>query len=88
MLAMLAKTSDCTAGQLGQPFGFSQPTISKHIKVLENAGLIQRRVEGRTHRFRLVPEPLGEAETWIVRHREFWEGTFDQLANYLDGEAK
>jgi len=85
MLAMLARRPDCTAGQLGQPFGFSQPTISKHIKVLENAGLIKRHVDGRVHRFRLVPEPLGEAEEWILRCSRFWEGTIDQLANYLHG---
>lgn len=83
---MLAVEGVCTAGELGSPFDSAQPTISKHIKVLEKAGLIQREIDGRVHRFRLVRQPLDEAEDWIKRHRSFWEGTFERLEGFvLDG---
>ena len=83
MLAMLAKRGPCTAGELGAPFEISQPTVSKHLGVLEQAGLLSRHVQGRTHRFRLVPKHLEEAESWISRHRRFWEGTLDRLGDLL-----
>ena len=83
MLAKLAMEGDCTAGELGSPFGYSQPTISKHIKVLEKAGLVQREIDGRVHRFRLVKKPLDDAENWIVRHKEFWEGTLERLEDFV-----
>lgn len=83
MLVMLAQRGECTAGELGQPFRISQPTASKHLRVLERAGLLSRRVEGRSHRFRLLVEPLAEAEEWISRHRQFWERTLDRLGEIL-----
>jgi DNA-binding transcriptional ArsR family regulator len=83
MLALLARKGELTASELGAPFHVSQPTASKHLGVLERAGLLTRRVEGRVHRFRLRAEPLGRAESWIARHRTFWEGTIDRLESWL-----
>ena len=80
---MLARRGACTAGELGEPFNISQPTASKHLRVLERAGLLSRQVEGRTHRFHLVSKRLDEAENWISRHQEFWEGTLERLGDLL-----
>ncbi|HEY3594579.1 MAG TPA: transcriptional regulator, partial [Polyangiaceae bacterium] len=55
------------------------PTVSRHLKVLEDAKLVERKVEGRVHKFRLREKPLQEASDWIARHREFWTGAIDQL---------
>lgn len=85
MLAMLARR-ESTAGELGDPFRISQPAASKHIRMLEQAGLVARTVDGRQHRFRLVDRPLKEAENWIARHRRFWEGSLESLDRYLVGE--
>ena len=84
MLAMLATQGERTAGELGEPFGISQPSASQHLRVLERAGLLERIIEGRMHRFSLRLEPLQEAQSWIERHREFWQGTLDRLGAYLD----
>jgi len=88
MLLMLAKRGPLTAGQLGKPFEISQPTASKHLRVLESAGLLSRQVSGRTHRFELVLKPLEEADHWISRHRRFWEGTLDRLGDLLNEMGK
>ena len=72
-----------SAGELGAPFRSAQPTISRHLKVLERARLIERSVEGRVHRFRLRPEALAEAGTWLRRHQAFWTGAVDQLEQLL-----
>ena len=85
MIAMLAAEGVLTASELGAPFDVAQPTTSKHLKVLEQAGLVSREVSGRTHRFRLVPDPLSEAEDWIARHKAFWEGTLERLGALFDG---
>jgi DNA-binding transcriptional ArsR family regulator len=84
MMSLLAERGDLTAGELGAPFRISQPTASRHLRVLERAGLLSRRVYGRVHRFRLRPARLREAEDWIARNRRFWEGTLDRLADYLE----
>lgn len=84
MLALLSQRGECSASDLGEPFEIAQPSVSKHIRVLEHAGLVTRRVDGRIHRFRLVVAPLKEAQDWIVRHRQFWEGTLESLGNLLD----
>jgi DNA-binding transcriptional ArsR family regulator len=84
----LAKGGARSASELGRPFGSAQPTVSKHLKVLEDAGLIRRTVDGRVHRFRLCKKPLQEAERWIARHQTFWTGAVDQLERLLadDGD--
>ena len=64
---------------LGRQFHSAQPTISRHLKVLERAGLVHRSVEGRVHRFRLRQKKLEEARGWIARHQAFWEGAVDRL---------
>lgn len=83
MLALLAR-GETTAGELGAPFDISQPAASRHIRVLERAGLVAREVDGRVHRLRLVPKPLRDAETWIARHRQFWEDSLDSLGRTLE----
>ena len=88
MLGMLARGGETTAGELGQPFRISQPAASKHIRILERAGLVSREVGGRVHRLRLVEKPLREAESWIARHRKFWEGSLEQLDQFLEQKQK
>ena len=83
MLAQLASSGSCTAGELGRSFDWAQPTISKHIKVLEKAGLVQRTIRGRVHHFQLVTQPLDDAEQWIKRHKQFWEGTLERLEAFV-----
>lgn len=79
ILHELARGEARTAGDLGQHFRSAQPTISKHLKVLEDARLIERTVAGRVHWFRLQPRGLREATRWLARHQAFWEGAVDQL---------
>ena len=83
MLALLAQQGAQTAGDLGKPFHIAQPTASKHLKVLENAGLVSREIDGRVHRFTLEPAQLSDAQEWIETHRTFWEGTLDRLDQFL-----
>ena len=61
----------------------SKPAVTKHLKVLEDAGVIDRRVEGRTHVLTLRTRSLGEAERWLERHRAIWEATFDAVERRL-----
>ena len=73
-----------TVGELAHPFDISRPAISKHLRVLEEAGLLERRKEGRTHHCQLRPEPLGEAAEWIEEARRFWGDRLDALAQFLE----
>lgn len=79
MLGALLDQGQLTASELGAPFQISQPTASKHLGVLEKAGLVTRTIEGRTHSFMLNKTPLQEADDWIGRYRAFWEGSLDRL---------
>jgi DNA-binding transcriptional ArsR family regulator len=83
MIRALASGDLRSAGELGGQFRSAQPTISRHLKVLEGAGLIERQIEGRVHRFRLRRKPLQQAGNWISRHQEFWTGAVDQLDRLL-----
>ena len=74
--------------ELAEPFKASLPAISKHLGVLERAGLIHRTKEGRVHRLRLVAKPMKDAAEWIECYRAFWEGQLDSLADYLDSLDK
>jgi DNA-binding transcriptional ArsR family regulator len=83
--AILARLTDgdATVTELAAPFEMSLPAISKHLRVLEQAGLVARTIDGRVHRLRLVAQPLREAATWIGRYQRFWEQQLDALADYL-----
>ena len=70
-------------GVLAEPFDYSLPAISRHLKVLEKAGLIARQREGRIHRCGLDAAPLREADRWIGHYRRFWEDQLGALADYL-----
>jgi DNA-binding transcriptional ArsR family regulator len=83
MIHALAAGEARSAGELGRQFRSAQPTISRHLKVLESARLIERTVEGRVHRFRLRRKPLQEASDWLARHQRFWTGAVDQLERLL-----
>lgn len=71
---------------IAAPFGISLAAVSKHVIVLERAGLIRRRVDGRTHWLSLEPSALVEAEAWIGRARSFWVGRLDALDELLADE--
>src|ERR1700752_1033323 len=72
-----------TVGELAQPFAMSLAAASKHIKVLEGAGLIRREVRGRTHVCRLEPGPLASAHEWLGFYQRFWTGRLDVLERLL-----
>ena len=88
ILSTLAKNGACSANELREPFNSTQPTISKHLKVLEKAGLVTRAIDGRTHRFRFEAKPMKEAEDWMERHQAFWEGTLQRLEDFMDNTEK
>jgi len=69
--------------ELAKPFDISKPAITKHLKVLEKAGLLRRQVIGRVHRCRLVPQPLHEVAEWIDFYEKFWNSKLDALDTYL-----
>ena len=73
-----------TVGEVSRDFGVSKPTISSHLKMLEEAGVVSRVVDGRTHRLALRPEALAEAEGWIESQRERWERLFDVVGDYFE----
>jgi DNA-binding transcriptional ArsR family regulator len=87
MIHALARGEARSAGQLGRRFRTSQPTISKHLKVLEQAGLVERTIEGRVHWFRLRQKSLADANGWIARHQAFWTGAVGQLDRLLSEGA-
>lgn len=83
ILARLA-LGETTVGALAEPFDMSLPAVSKHLRILQAAGLIEREKDGRLRRCRFRPEGLREADDWIARYRAFWDGRFDGLAKYLE----
>jgi DNA-binding transcriptional ArsR family regulator len=83
ILTRLAE-GDATVSELAKPFAISQPAISKHLKVLERAGLITRTPRAQWRLCRLDPAPLEAAVEWLDRYRRFWDGSFDRLAEHLE----
>jgi DNA-binding transcriptional ArsR family regulator len=77
-----------TVGEVTGGFGVSKPAISKHLKVLEETGVVSRVIEGRTHRLSLEPRVLDEAADWMDRQRALWERLFDVVDDYLKEEPK
>ena len=73
-----------TVGEVTRDFRVSKPTISRHLRTLEEAGVVSRVIEGRTHRLALRGEALAEAADWIELQQERWERLFDVVGDYLD----
>jgi DNA-binding transcriptional ArsR family regulator len=72
-----------TVGEATRGLAVSKPAVTKHLKVLENAGLVRREVEGRTHRLSLETRSLAAAEEWLELHRSLWESKFDAVERHL-----
>ena len=73
-----------TVGEATRDFGVSKPTISRHLKMLEEAGVVIRVIDGRTHRLQLQPETLADTAAWIESQRARWERLFDVVGGYLE----
>ncbi|HEY2800632.1 MAG TPA: metalloregulator ArsR/SmtB family transcription factor [Chthoniobacterales bacterium] len=87
ILAHLARGSRRVT-HLAKPHDMSLPAVSKHLRVLEKAGLLRRRRYGRVHEMELDARPLQQAAQWVEEYRKFWEGSLDRLAAYLEKEKK
>jgi DNA-binding transcriptional ArsR family regulator len=87
ILARLA-LGESRVTDLAEPFDMSLPAVSKHLKVLEDAGLVKKRKEGRIHHCRLDPRPLSAAADWIAQQRAFWEKSLDRLHQYMTDQLK
>ena len=83
ILARLA-TGECTVGELAKPFAMSGPAISKHLKVLERAGLVSRGRDAQWRPCRLEAEPLKEVAEWAEAYRQFWDASYERLDAYLN----
>ena len=84
--AILARLTrgEATVGALAEPFSMSLPAVSRHLRVLQQAQLIERRVDAQWRMCALRAEPLREASNWIADYRSFWSGRLDKLAAYLN----
>lgn len=82
ILEHLAKGDRCVT-DVARPYRMSLPAVSKHLRVLENAGLIRRERRGRVHRLKLEAKPMQGALAWIEEYRQFWEQSLDRLDDYL-----
>ncbi len=87
MLGQLAE-GECTIGELATPFNMSFAGASKHVRVLERAGLLSRKIRGRIHQCRLQAERLAEAQEWMKRYERFWNVNLDALESLLREEDK
>ncbi|MEM7166757.1 MAG: metalloregulator ArsR/SmtB family transcription factor [Planctomycetota bacterium] len=87
MLASLAN-GERNVGALAAPYSMSQPAVSKHLRVLENAGLIRRKKRGREHFIAVNPETTDVAQQWIARYSAFWKAQFDAVDDYLKEQGK
>src|ERR687898_2900399 len=83
ILARLASGGEASVKELAEPFEMTLPAVSKHLKVLERAGLVSRGRVAQSRPCRLRAAPLREAAGWVLQYRRFWEGSFDRLDDYL-----
>jgi len=82
ILEHLARGDRCVT-DLARPYRMSLPAVSKHLHVLERAGLVRRRRRGRVHQLKLEAAPMQQAQQWIETYRRFWEESFDRMDEYL-----
>lgn len=83
MVARLAR-APATIGELAEPFSISLPAVSKHVRVLEKAGLVRRTIDGRIHRCTLEQKRLKDANEWIERYTTYWDETLGALASFVE----
>ena len=83
ILERLRKNKEATVSELAEPLEMSLPAVSKHVKILERAGLLERRRNGRTHFMKLNPGPLRDASDWLKYYEQFWTESFDRLDSFL-----
>ena len=86
ILARLA-TGEASVSELAAPYDMSLPAVSRHIRVLEDAGLVARNVDGRVHECSLAAAPLKTVEAWLAYYRRFWQGNLEALERYIDSEG-
>jgi DNA-binding transcriptional ArsR family regulator len=72
-----------TVGRASSGLGVSKPAVTKHLKILERAGVVSRTIAGRTHVLRLEPQPLSEASAWLELHRSLWQAKFEAVERHL-----
>lgn len=87
MLSRLA-SGEMSVTDLARPFSLSKPAITKHLKVLEKAGLMRRQITGRVHLCRLEPESLNQVSQWFAYYEKFWNSKLDTLDSYLSATQK
>ncbi|MGK2956139.1 MAG: ArsR/SmtB family transcription factor [Solirubrobacterales bacterium] len=87
MLRRLSRSA-CTVGELAEPVEMSFAAASKHVQVLERAGMVNRRVKGRQHICSLLPKPLKQASEWLEFYEEFWDESLDRLKAVLEADAR
>jgi DNA-binding transcriptional ArsR family regulator len=80
----LLRDGERTVGDLADRLPLSQPAVSKHLRVLREAGMVAVRVDGQRRRYRLRPAPLLEVDAWLAPYRRFWAGHLDALERYLE----
>ena len=78
------RAGEATLGELAEPFDMSLQAVALHLKVLERSGLVIRGRVAQTRPARIAPAPLDNAAKWLLRYREFWEGSFERLDGYLE----
>lgn len=88
--AILARLAggEATVGELARPFAVSRPAISKHLRILERAGLVQRARDGRISRCELDAKPMRQVAEWVEHYRRFWERQLDSLKRYVEEETE
>ncbi|MDX1494063.1 MAG: metalloregulator ArsR/SmtB family transcription factor [Longimicrobiales bacterium] len=84
ILTRLAREGSASVSELAEPFDVSLMAVSKHLKVMDEAGLIRREKDGRVQRCSFDPEAMDGARSWIEKHEEFWKRQLDSLATYLE----
>lgn len=87
ILARLA-SGEASVTELAKPYDISLPAVSKHLRVLESAGLVARSKDGRVHRCRLEAAPMKSAADWMAHYRQFWEAQLDSLQRYLENSTE
>ncbi len=80
----LLREGERSAGEIAEPFAISKPAISKHLRVLEEAGLIERRIDRQWRVCRVRPEAIQAVDQWMRRYRTFWDGSLDRLEQILN----